>query len=190
MAFTRENFQLSSARGRRTAQPFAQLLQEAGFLGGGSAGKKRGGCRDKITAIPAPRSGTAPGAAPPPSVTTPAPLPPDNGRSTNKAGGRSWGRRGPPPDDPVWASANRNASNTRLVKAVLVAGLYPNLIKCAPPSRPTMPPRLTYLGEDGREAPVRVPEQREPRREEVRRQVDGVPRTRLTTSVFVRDARP
>jgi ATP-dependent RNA helicase DHX57 len=158
MAFTRENF-LSFRALEGVADlrnQFAQLLQEAGFLGGGSAGKKRGSGRDKITAIPAPRSGTAPGAAPTPSVTTPAPPPPDNGRSTHKAGGRSWGRRGPPPDDPVWASANRNASNTRLVKAVLVAGLYPNLIKCAPPSRPTMPPRLTYLGEDGREAPVQV----------------------------------
>jgi ATP-dependent RNA helicase DHX57 len=56
----------------------------------------------------------------------------------------------------VWLQANRNSENTRLVKAVLVAGLYPNLVKCAPSAKPGAPPRLTYLSEQGREEPIQV----------------------------------
>ena len=52
--------------------------------------------------------------------------------------------------------ANRNSANTRLVKAVLVAGLYPNLIKCVPPSKPGGTPKLLYLSEEGREETLQV----------------------------------
>jgi ATP-dependent RNA helicase DHX57 len=65
-------------------------------------------------------------------------------------------RGGPPPDDPVWREANRNSSNTRLVKAVLVAGLYPNLVKVAPGHKPTAPPKLAYLSDEGREESLQV----------------------------------
>jgi ATP-dependent RNA helicase DHX57 len=64
----------------------------------------------------------------------------------------------------VWLQANRNSENTRLVKAVLVAGLYPNLVKCAPSAKPGAPPRLTYLSEQGpRGADPGAPELGEPR---------------------------
>ena len=39
---------------------------------------------------------------------------------------------------------------------MLVAGLYPNLVKCAPSAKPGAPPRLTYLSEQGREEPIQV----------------------------------
>ena len=123
MQFTRENFlSFRTLEGIADLRnQFAQLLQEAGFLGGG--GKK---------GVPAPRGGRG------------------------RGGGKPWGRRGPPLDDPVWLQANRNSENTRLVKAVLVAGLYPNLIKCVPSAKPGAPPRLTYLSEAGREEPIQV----------------------------------
>ena len=152
MAFTRENFlsfrTLEGIADMRNQ--FAQLLQEAGFLGGGGGGGRRGGRgggRGK-GGIPAPRIPAPRGAAngdarqpPPPPITS---------------GGRPWGRKGPPPDDPVWMQANRNSANTRLVKAVLVAGLYPNLIKCVPPSKPGGTPKLLYLSEEGREETLQV----------------------------------
>ena len=123
MQFTRESFlSFRTLEGIADLRnQFAQLLQEAGFLGGG--GKK---------GVPAPRGGRG------------------------RGGGKPWGRRGPPLDDPVWLQANRNSENTRLVKAVLVAGLYPNLIKCVPSAKPGAPPRLTYLSEAGREEPIQV----------------------------------
>ena len=132
MQFTRENFlSFRTLEGIADLRnQFAQLLQEAGFLGGGAGG--RGGGKK---GVPAPRGGRG-------------------GRG--RGGGKPWGRRGPPPDDPVWLQANRNSENTRLVKAVLVAGLYPNLVKCAPSAKPGAPPRLTYLSEQGREEPIQV----------------------------------
>jgi ATP-dependent RNA helicase DHX57 len=145
MQFTRENF-LSYRTLEGIADlrnQFAQLLQEVGFLGGG--GKKRnfpGGRGKDKKGVPSPR-GSHEGSR-------------SQGSQGPNPGGKPWGRRGPPPDDPVWIRSNRNSENTRLIKAVLVAGLYPNLIKCTPSSKPGAPPRLTFLSEDGREEHVQV----------------------------------
>ena len=132
MQFTRENFlSFRALEGIADLRnQFAQLLQEAGFLGGGGG---RGGGKK---GIPAPRGG--------------------RGGRGRGSGSKPWGRRGPPTDDPVWLQANRNSENTRLVKAVLVAGLYPNLIKCAPSAKPGAPPRLTFFSEQGREESIQV----------------------------------
>ena len=160
MAFTRENFlsfrTLEGIADLRTQ--FAQLLHEAGFLGaragkgssrgpgGGKGGSSsgRGGKKN----IPAPRGGSSSDAS---STNKP--------ESSNKQpfNPRMLSRRGgPPPDDPVWRDANRNSSNTRLLKAVLVAGLYPNLVKVSPSHKPTAPPKLAYLSDEGREESLQV----------------------------------
>ena len=154
MAFTRENFlSFRTLEGIADLRnQFAQLLQEAGFLGGGGGGGRRGGRgggRGKV-GIPAPRIPAPRGAANGEARQPPPPPQPQT------SGGRPWGRKGPPPDDPVWMQANRNSANTRLVKAVLVAGLYPNLIKCVPPSKPGGTPKLLYLSEEGREETLQV----------------------------------
>ena len=160
MAFTRDTFlsfrTLEGIADLRTQ--FAQLLHEAGFLGaragkgssrhgggkGGGSSSGRGGKKN----IPAPRGGSS-----------------SDGSSTNKPESsnkqpfnpRMLSRRGgPPSDDPVWRDANRNSSNTRLLKAVLVAGLYPNLVKVSPSHKPTAPPKLAYLSDEGREESLQV----------------------------------
>ena len=138
MQFTRENFlSFRTLEGIADLRnQFCQLLQEAGFLGGGGGKGGRGGKN-----IPMPK-GVGRGA----------------GRG-GRGGGQTqkpWGRKGPPPDDPVWLMANRNSGNTRLVKAVLVAGLYPNLIKATASHRPGAPPKLTYLSEQQKEEQITV----------------------------------
>ena len=163
MAFTRDNF-LSFRTLEGVADlrnQFSQLLHEAGFLGGGGGGGsgRRGGGKGSRGGpkggVPAPRQ-LAAGAAPFAPGAAAAAAPPPPRRGGGGGGGRSWGRRGPPPDDPVWINANRNASNTRLVKAVLVAGLYPNLIRVDPSSKPSAPPRLFYLSELGKDETLQV----------------------------------
>jgi len=164
MAFTRDNFlsfrTLEGIADLRTQ--FAQLLHEAGFLGaragkggsrgpgggkGGGSSSGRGGKKN----IPAPRGGSSSDAG---SSSTNKPESSSNRQPFNP---RMLSRRGgPPPDDPVWREANRNSSNTRLVKAVLVAGLYPNLVKVAPGHKPTAPPKLAYLSDEGREESLQV----------------------------------
>lgn len=103
--------------------------------------------------IPAPRGAAgvdAPALPPPPAVGSES----AQSRSFNP---RRWGRRGaPPPDDPIWLDANRNSNNTRLVKAVLVAGLYPNLVKVGTPHKPSAPPKLHYLSDEGKEEMLQV----------------------------------
>lgn len=42
------------------------------------------------------------------------------------------------------------------MKAVLVAGLYPNLVRADPPSKPSMPPKLMYLTEEGRDEMLQI----------------------------------
>lgn len=59
-------------------------------------------------------------------------------------------------NDPEWVQANRNADNKRLLKAVLVAGLYPNIIKVEPAPRVGAPPRLTFLSESGRSEKIQI----------------------------------
>ena len=163
MAFTRDNFlsfrTLEGIADLRTQ--FAQLLHEAGFLGaragkggsrngGGKGGSSSGGRGGKKN-IPAPRGGSSSDAG---SSSTNKPESSSNRQPFNP---RMLSRRGgPPPDDPVWREANRNSSNTRLVKAVLVAGLYPNLVKVAPGHKPTAPPKLAYLSDEGREESLQV----------------------------------
>jgi len=77
---------------------------------------------------------------------------------TKKGGGRYRGRqRGDVlKDDAEWIQANRNADNKRLLKAVLVAGLYPHLIKVEPAMRAGAPPRLTFLAENGRSEKIQI----------------------------------
>lgn len=58
--------------------------------------------------------------------------------------------------DPEWIKANRNADNKRLLKSILVAGLYPNLIKVEPGFRADAPPRLTFLAENGRIEKIQI----------------------------------
>ena len=41
---------------------------------------------------------------------------------------------------------------------MLVAGLYPNLIRADPQSKPTAPPKLLYCSEDGRDEMLQVHE--------------------------------
>ena len=163
MAFTRDNFlsfrTLEGIADLRTQ--FAQLLHEAGFLGaragkggsrgpgggkGGGSSSGRGGKKN----IPAPRGGSSSDA----SSSTNKPESSSNRQPFNP---RMLSRRGgPPSDDPVWREANRNSQNTRLLKAVLVAGLYPNLVKVAPGHKPTAPPKLAYLSDEGREESLQV----------------------------------
>ena len=145
MAFTRDNFlsfrTLEGIADLRTQ--FAQLLHEAGFLGA-RAGK--GGSRG-------PGGGKGGGSSSDASSTNK----PESSSNRQPFNPRMLSRRGgPPPDDPVWREANRNSSNTRLVKAVLVAGLYPNLVKVAPGHKPTAPPKLAYLSDEGREESLQV----------------------------------
>ena len=163
MAFTRDNFlsfrTLEGIADLRTQ--FAQLLHEAGFLGaragkggsrngGGKGGSSSGGRGGKKN-IPAPRGGSSSDAG---SSSTNKPESSSNRQPFNP---RMLSRRGgPPADDPVWREANRNSSNTRLLKAVLVAGLYPNLVKVAPGHKPTAPPKLAYLSDEGREESLQV----------------------------------
>ena len=156
MAFTRDNFlsfrTLEGIADLRTQ--FAQFLHEAGFLGAragkggkGKGGKGGGGKKN----IPAPRGGSSSDAG---SSSTNKPESSSNKQPFNP---RMLSRRGgPPADDPVWREANRNSSNTRLLKAVLVAGLYPNLVKVAPGHKPTAPPKLAYLSDEGREESLQV----------------------------------
>lgn len=54
-------------------------------------------------------------------------------------------------DSDAWAAANERSDDLRLVRAVLVAGLYPNVARADPPSRPTGNPRLAFFSEQGRE---------------------------------------
>jgi ATP-dependent RNA helicase DHX57 len=163
MAFTRDNFlsfrTLEGIADLRTQ--FAQLLHEAGFLGaragkggsrngGGKGGSSSGGRGGKKN-IPAPRGGSSSDAG---SSSTNKPESSSNRQPFNP---RMLSRRGgPPADDPVWREANRNSQNTRLLKAVLVAGLYPNLVKVAPGHKPTAPPKLAYLSDEGREESLQV----------------------------------
>ena len=164
MAFTRDNFlsfrTLEGIADLRTQ--FAQLLHEAGFLGAragkgcsrGPGGGKGGGSssgRGGKKSIPAPRGGSSSDAG---SSSTNKPESSSNRQPFNP---RMLSRRGgPPSDDPVWREANRNSQNTRLLKAVLVAGLYPNLVKVAPGHKPTAPPKLAYLSDEGREESLQV----------------------------------
>jgi ATP-dependent RNA helicase DHX57 len=78
--------------------------------------------------------------------------------SKKKGGGRYRGRqRGNVLETDVdWIRANRNSENKRLLKSVLVAGLYPNLIKVDPGSRPDAPPRLSFLAENGRTEKIQI----------------------------------
>jgi len=78
--------------------------------------------------------------------------------SKKKGGGRYRGRqRGSVlQNDPDWIQANRNADNKRLLKAVLVAGLYPNLIKVDAGTRPGALPRLSFLAENGRTEKIQI----------------------------------
>ena len=162
MAFTRDNFlsfrTLEGIADLRTQ--FAQLLHEAGFLGaragkggsrgpgggkGGGSSSGRGGKKN----IPAPRGGSSSDASSTNGPESSSNRQPFNPRMLSRRGG-------PPSDDPVWREANRNSQNTRLVKAVLVAGLYPNLVKVAPGHKPTAPPKLAYLSDEGREESLQV----------------------------------
>lgn len=52
--------------------------------------------------------------------------------------------------------ANRNGEDVALMKSVLVAGLYPNVVRVDPPSKPQMPPFLRILGEEGYEELVQL----------------------------------
>ena len=78
--------------------------------------------------------------------------------SKKKGGGRYRGRQRASmlQTDPDWIQANRNSGNKRLLKAVIVAGLYPNLIKVDPGSRPDAPPRLSFLAENGRTEKIQI----------------------------------
>ena len=58
--------------------------------------------------------------------------------------------------DPEWVKANRHADNKRLLKSILVAGLYPNLIKVEPAPRRDAPPRLSFLAENGRTEKIQI----------------------------------
>ena len=42
------------------------------------------------------------------------------------------------------------------LKAVLVAGLYPNLVKVGTPHKPSAPPKLHYLSDEGKEEMLQV----------------------------------
>uniref|UniRef100_A0A7S0IGJ7 RNA helicase n=1 Tax=Micromonas pusilla TaxID=38833 RepID=A0A7S0IGJ7_MICPS len=160
-AFTRDNFlSFRTLEGIADLRAqFAQLLHEAGFLG--TDGKSRGGGRGRgaggrgargVRTIPAPRGAAGS------DTSAPSPPPPAVAESAqSRFNPRRWGRRGaPPPDDPIWLEANRNSNNTRLVKAVLVAGLYPNLVKVGVPHKPSAPPRLHYLSDEGKEESLQV----------------------------------
>ena len=101
--------------------------------------------------------------------------------SKKKGGGRYRGRqRGNVLETDVdWIRANRNSENKRLLKSVLVAGLYPNLIKVDPGPRPDAPPRLIFPRReraDGKNSNSSIEHQL--RGEEVYHQVAGVPRAR------------
>ena len=157
MAFTRDNFlSFRTLEGIADLRAqFAQLLHEAGFLGTDGKSKNRGGRGARgVKTIPAPRGAAgvdAPALPPPPAVGSES----AQGRSFNPR--RLMGRRGaPPPDDPIWLDANRNSNNTRLLKAVLVAGLYPNLVKVGTPHKPSAPPKLHYLSDEGKEEMLQV----------------------------------
>ena len=105
--------------------------------------------------IPAPRGAGGSDASNPSPHPPPSPV--AESAAQSRFNPRRWGRRGaPPPDDPIWLDANRNSNNTRLVKAVLVAGLYPNLVKVGVPHKPSAPPRLHYLSDEGKEESLQV----------------------------------
>ena len=156
MAFTRDNFlSFRTLEGIADLRAqFAQLLHEAGFLGTDGKSKNRGGRGARgVKTIPAPRGAAgvdAPALPPPPAVGS-------ESAPSRSFDPRRWGRRGaPPPDDPIWLDANRNSNNTRLLKAVLVAGLYPNLVKVGTPHKPSAPPKLHYLSDEGKEEMLQV----------------------------------
>ena len=169
MAFTRDNFlSFRTLEGIADLRAqFAQLLHEAGFLGNdgksrnrgrgrGAGGQKRPETVRGVKNIPTPRgaAGSDSSALPPPSIEAASK---SQAHQTSRFDPRRWGRRGaPPPDDPIWLEANRNSNNTRLLKAVLVAGLYPNLVKVGVPPKPSAPPRLRYLSDEGKEETLQV----------------------------------
>jgi ATP-dependent RNA helicase DHX57 len=68
-----------------------------------------------------------------------------NGRN-GRGGGGGGGRRDAPEDVGVdavaWAAANEHSGDVRVLRAVLVAGLYPNLARVEAGSKPGAPPRL------------------------------------------------
>jgi ATP-dependent RNA helicase DHX57 len=146
---------------------FVKLLREAGFLN--EQRKKTTTTKQKKKVATVEKTGSNGGGIPKPRGGVPVFVNEDNEDDEEDEDEEK---------KPAWESANRHATNVRLLKACLVAGLYPNVSRVesvnmnvqssgnrgrsnttsnivSGSSQP--PPKLKYLAEDtGKEAPIQI----------------------------------
>jgi len=146
---------------------FVKLLREAGFLN--EQRKKTTTTKQKKKVATVEKTGSNGGGIPKPRGGVPVVVNEDNEDDEEDEDEEK---------KPAWESANRHATNVRLLKACLVAGLYPNVSRVesvnmnvqssgnrgrsnttsnivSGSSQP--PPKLKYLAEDtGKEAPIQI----------------------------------